>query len=133
MLEVNWVVSVQVGSNGDTVGVTRPKCECRVLSGEVEGVGMLAETVDVRVGGKVGFDAQVLGLEDEGMRSGGEENLAVGGAVDGEGEGGGGIVELDGSGARRNCTRGAGTGEDTLGHFITCRGGVGNFDVYTLT
>lgn len=47
-------------------------------------------------GRRGGFDAPVLGFEDEGVTRGGEEDFVGAGTEDAEGEGGFGVVELDG-------------------------------------
>ena len=56
---------------------------------------MLAEAVDVWVCGEVGLDADVLGLKDQGVTFGGEEDLVRVGPEDREGKGAGGVLELD--------------------------------------
>ena len=84
VLEIHWVVPVQVRPHGDAVRIARPEGECCVVGGETERVRVLAKAVDVGVVGKGGFYAEVLRLENEGVGGGGEEDFVCVGAVDGE-------------------------------------------------
>ena len=129
VLEVDRVVPVQVLALGEPVRVPGPHRARVVVRREAERVRVLAEPVDVRVRGQVRLHAQVLGLEDDRVRRGGEEDLVRLGAVDGEREGRIGVVEPDVGGRRVGLGVGLGTGQDLFRHFISVVRGVGDFDV----
>jgi len=129
VLEIDWVVPVEVRALGDAVRIARPEGECFVVRGETKRVRVLAEPVDVGVVGKRGFYAEILRLEDEGVGGGGEEDFICVGAVDGEREGGLGVVELNG-GCLRGCMgRHGGAREDVMRDFVAILSRVGDFDV----
>lgn len=73
MLKVDGVVSVEIASCWHTVRVARPHCTRRVECRQTERVGMLSETIDIRVFRKVRLQTKVLGLKDDRMRRRGEE------------------------------------------------------------
>ena len=82
MLEVDGVVAVQVRLLRNQIRISRPESARVVVRGQAEGVGMLSEAVNVRVGGQVGFDAEISRFENEGMGRSGEENLLGVRAID---------------------------------------------------
>lgn len=64
VLEVDGVVSVQVGVISDTVGIPGPESAGVIVNWQTEAVSVLAQTVDVRVCGQTGLDTDVLRLKD---------------------------------------------------------------------
>ena len=129
VLKVDRVVSVQVLTLGHAIRVARPERAGVVVRREAERVGVLAETVEVRVLGEVRLHAQVLRLEDDRVRRGGEENLLGLGAVDREAERRGSVVEADARGERPVQEVCLWTGEDLLGNLVPLVCGVGDLDV----
>lgn len=93
VVQVEWVRAVQVGVVGDAEAVLVPEGADVLVRLEVEGVGVLAETVQVGVGGELGAQAQVLRLEDQRGCGGVEEDFV--GALDAEAEGRCGVFELE--------------------------------------
>lgn len=69
------MISVEVGSDGDPIRVSRPEGESSVVRGEVERVCVFAEAVHIRVGWQACLDPKVLGLKNERVSGGREENL----------------------------------------------------------
>ena len=84
VLEIHWVVPVQVRPLGDAVRIARPEGECYVVCGETKRVRVFTEPVDIGVVGKCGFYTEVLRREDEGVGGSGKEDFVCVGAVDGE-------------------------------------------------
>ena len=78
VLEIDRVIAVQVGSVRDTVGITTPEGTSVVVGGKSESVGVLTQTVKVGVGGEVSLYTEILRLEDNGVRTGAEEDFLVG-------------------------------------------------------
>ena len=78
VLEIDRVVAVQVGSVRDTVGITTPEGAGVVVGGKSESVSVLTQTVKVSVGGEVSLYTEILRLEDNGVRTGAEEDFLVG-------------------------------------------------------
>lgn len=67
VLEVDRVVSVEVGSWRDQVGVSRPQCAGVVSSRASEGVGILSKSIDIRITRKRSTKTDILGFENEGL------------------------------------------------------------------
>jgi hypothetical protein len=82
MIEVYWMVSIEVAASRDGVSITRPESsgvvcgvqleryQCLDLfkvqhEAYLEWVRVLAESVEVRILGKLSTKSQILGLEDE--------------------------------------------------------------------
>jgi hypothetical protein len=79
MLEVYWVSTVEVGIRRDTVGISTPECAVDI-EGKFEGLGVLAESVDVGIVAQIRRNLYVLLLVDKGRASGVEKLLAGGSA-----------------------------------------------------
>lgn len=94
VLEVYWVVSVQVCSRRNVVGIARPQSPSGVMCGQAKRVGMFSETVDVCILGQVGFKTKILRFEYDGMGFCGEENFGGRGSIDAETERCCGVIEL---------------------------------------
>jgi hypothetical protein len=129
VLEVNGVVAVQVRPIRHATRITAPHRAGEVIRWEAEGVGMLAETVDVRVLREVGRQAEVLRLKHEGVLAGGEQHLVVLGADDFEREGRGCVGKLDGRFGGRDSARHSETGEGRFGDLAAVLSRVGDFEV----
>ncbi|KAL2278986.1 hypothetical protein FJTKL_14124 [Diaporthe vaccinii] len=116
VLEVDRVVSVQVGTVGNSIRVLGPQRADVVGGVEAEGVRVLAQA------------AQILRLEDEAGCRGVEENLARVGARDIEGEG-----RLDEAELQGGCGVTAGAGgrprEDGLRDLVDGVGGILDLDM----
>lgn len=87
LLEVEGVITVEIGTVGDGVGVLVPKRADIVGRVEAEGVRVFTKTVQVRVIGQGGAQAEVLRLEDERGSRGVKEDFTRVAARDSKGEG----------------------------------------------
>lgn len=45
---VDWVVSVKIGVLRDSIGIACPQCSSVVFCRKAEGIGVLAQTVEIR-------------------------------------------------------------------------------------
>ena len=95
MFVVDRVVSVQVRPRRHTVSIARPHRTRVVVRRQTECVRMLTQAIDIRVRRQVGLHAQVLGLEDDGVRRRREQDLMRGRPVDREREWRGCVIEPD--------------------------------------
>lgn len=95
MLEVYGVTSVKIRSNLYPVCITRPESQSFAVSGQMKRVTVLSQAIYISLRGKSGFDAEILGLKYERMGRSSEENLPSVRALDGEGERGEGVIELN--------------------------------------
>jgi hypothetical protein len=97
VLEVDGMVAVQVRPILDTTHITAPHYTNVVIHRESECIGVLAETIDVRVLWEVGSESEVLRLRYQRVLAGGEQHLlGASGADDLEGKGRGGVRIRDG-------------------------------------
>lgn len=90
---------------------------------------MLAKAVDVGRQRKVGFETEILRLEDDRVGAGGEENFLCARPVDGERERRLGVVELYQRVRRRSRVVGRRTRDDGFGNLVANGGWVRDFDV----
>lgn len=106
VVQVEGVRAVQVGVVGDAEAVLVPERADVLVRLEVEGIRVLAESVQVGVGGQLGAQAQVLRLEDKRGRRGVEQDFVA--ALDAEAEGRCRVFELEVRGGGGRGARGAG-------------------------
>lgn len=95
VLQVKRLRAIQVRPRRNTVAVLVPHGADVVCGVEAEGVGVLAQAVQVGVLGEFRPQPEVLRLEDEGGGGRVEEDFARVAAADLEGEWGGGVVEFE--------------------------------------
>lgn len=86
VLEVDGVVSVEVGSWRDQVGISRPQCANVVSSWATERVGVFSKSIDIRITRKRSAKSDILGLENEGHSRSVKDGLPAICALDGERE-----------------------------------------------
>lgn len=87
VLEVDRVISIEVGPRWDQVRISRPECTNVVSSSTSERVGIFSESIDIRIIRKRSTKLNILGLEDEGRSRSVKDTLAAICALDGEREG----------------------------------------------
>lgn len=131
VLEVDGMVSVQVGVIRDTVSISTPEGTSIVVSGETERVSVFTQTVKVGVSREIGLDTKVLRLENDGVRTGSEEDLLIGVTDNREGERRGSVVELDRRVVSCNERIRLRARKDRLGDLVTRFSRVGDFEVNT--
>ena len=66
VLEVDWVVPVEVSTWRDQVRISRPQCASVVSSWASERIGIFSESIDIRILRKRSAKSDILGLENEG-------------------------------------------------------------------
>ena len=66
VLEINWVVSIEVSSWRDQVCISRPQCANVVSCWTSERIGIFSEPIDIRIIRKRSAKLDILGLENEG-------------------------------------------------------------------
>lgn len=66
VLEVNWVVSIEVGSWRDQVCISRPQCANVVSCRASERIGIFSKSIDIRIIRKRSAKLDILGFENEG-------------------------------------------------------------------
>lgn len=86
MFKVYRMIRVQIVLDRDPIRIARPKRYSGIVSRKTEGIRVLPETVDVGIVWQASFDAEILGLVDEGMRCCCEQYLGCFGTVYGKGE-----------------------------------------------
>lgn len=116
VLQVEGVSSVEIRVGRNAVAVLIPHRADVVGRLQAERIGMLAQTVQVRVHRQAGAKAKVLRLEDERRWGGVEDDLAGSGAGDVEGEWAGCVAEFEVAQLRWDCTSGA--WEDGFGDLV---------------
>lgn len=84
MFEIDGMVPVKIRADRESERIARPKCECGVGCRKMERIGVLPQTVDIRIIRQAGLDSKILRLENERVRRRVEEHLFRGSAVDGE-------------------------------------------------
>ena len=65
MLEVDWMIPVEVSPCRDQVGISRPQRASIVSSRAPERVGILSEAINVWIIRKTSAKSEILGLENE--------------------------------------------------------------------
>jgi hypothetical protein len=116
VLKVERVSSIEVGVGRNAIAVLIPHRADVVGRLQAKRVGVLAQTVQVRVRRQAGAEAEILRFEDERCRRGVEDDLAGFGAGDVEGEGVRGVAELEIAQLRWNCA--SGPREDGFGDLV---------------
>ena len=86
VVEVHWVISIQVLSSRGSVGVSVPERASVVRGVQHERIGVLAQSIQAWVLGQAGTQAQVLTFKDQAGGARIEEYVAVAAADDGEAE-----------------------------------------------
>lgn len=75
MLNINWVTPVQIFPVRHTSGISCPERPRIGVIEQTEGVGVLAQSVDIGVGRQPCFQTQVLPFKDEGCGGRVEEDF----------------------------------------------------------
>ena len=87
VLEVDWVVPVEVGSWRDQVRISRPQRANVVSCWASERIGIFSKSIDIRIIRKRSAKSDILGLENEGRSRSVKDGLPTAPAHDGEREG----------------------------------------------
>ena len=66
VLEVDWVVSIEVGSWRNQIRISRPQCASVVSCWASERIGIFSKPIDIRITRKRSAKSDILGLENEG-------------------------------------------------------------------
>lgn len=75
MFKIDGMIPIQVGTRWDSRSITGPECECQIISWKMEGVRMLAETVNVSIVWEHRLDTKILLFKYNGVGLGREQDL----------------------------------------------------------
>ena len=87
VLEVNGMISVEIGPRRNLVSITRPQCPGVISGIEPERIGVFTQTIEVWILRERGSQSQVLRFEYQGGPRGVEDRLIATLAHNSEGEG----------------------------------------------